>query len=336
MRSERPSCWTSVRLIRASLVVCVFGLICLAVLGFRRVGSEKTAARRPPPCAETPESLLALESSDLAQVDIARMNLLCEQGLPGCEKLDIAEAARTLDRWAERVRRETERHAYRFERNPAEFEHSKGFFQMVMLAVVLAEDCGVHYRQERRIAPEAARMGDGFFAEARDVFLGGLVGSHREGTCSSLPVLEVAVGRRLGYPLKLVTTKGHLFVRWAGAGERFNVEATGNGVNRFPDEYYLRWPYAVTEEERKAEGYLRSLEPAEELAVFLSIRGMCWLEAGREKEAAEAFAEAARRAPGCESYRRMEATLRTRVGPTEPPGPTEAANATENEGRRRL
>ena len=29
------------------------------------------------------------------------------------------------------------------------------------------------------------------------------------GTCSSLPVLQVAVGRRLGYPLKLVTTKGH-------------------------------------------------------------------------------------------------------------------------------
>lgn len=34
------------------------------------------------------------------------------------------------------------------------------------------------------------------------------------------------------YPLKLVTTKGHLFVRWEGTGERSNVEATSHGLNR--------------------------------------------------------------------------------------------------------
>jgi len=32
-----------------------------------------------------------------------------------------------------------------------------------------------------------------------------------------------------GYPLKLVTTKGHLFVRQDGKGECFNLEVTGNG-----------------------------------------------------------------------------------------------------------
>ena len=30
--------------------------------------------------------------------------------------------------------------------------------------------------------------------------------NHRSGTCSSMPVLYIAIGRRLGYPLKLVTT----------------------------------------------------------------------------------------------------------------------------------
>jgi len=307
-----------------------------AVLGWARNPAPEQASASGGKRAETLVALMALSSNDFAQVDIAVMNLLCEQGLPGAEKLDLAEATRTLDEWAERVRKETQRHAYRFERNPAEFEHSKGFFQMVMLAVVLAEDGGVHYRPERRIAPEAARMGDGFFSEARDVFLGGLVGPRREGTCSSLPVLQVAVGRRLGYPLKLVTTKGHLFVRWEGADERFNVEAAGKGVNRFPDEYYLRWPYAVTDEEAKAEGYLRSLEPAEELAVFLSIRGMCWLEAGRDEEAREAFAEAARRAPGCEGYRRMEAMLRERGRPNERGALRKSVNGDGDEGRSAL
>ena len=103
------------------------------------------------------------------------------------------------------------------------------------------------------------------------------------GTCSSLPVLQVAVGRRLGYPLKLVTTKGHLFVRWEDAHERFNIEAAGRGVNRFTDDYYRHWPFELAPAEEVAEGYLKSLTPPEELAVFLSIRGMCLREAGRPR-----------------------------------------------------
>lgn len=214
--------WRRRPLPQAFVAACGVGLAGWAVLGLAPGQGDRPLSADHGVRVESLESLLVIPSNGLAQLDIARMNVLCEQGLPGAEKVDLAEATRTLDQWAERVRRETERHAYRFERNPAEFEHSKAYFRMVMLAVVLAEDCGVHYRRERQIAPEAARMGDGFFSEARDVFLGGLLGPRREGTCSSLPVLQVAVGRRLGYPLKLVTTKGHLFVRWEGGGERFN------------------------------------------------------------------------------------------------------------------
>ena len=87
------------------------------------------------------------------------------------------------------------------------------------------------------------------------------------------------------------------------------MEATGEGVNRFEDAYYRAWPFPVTEEEVQSEGYLKSLTPAEELAVFLSIRGMCLREAGRRAEAAESFAAAARLAPTCRGYRRMLASL---------------------------
>ena len=253
--------------------------------------------------------LLALPVGALEQVDIARMNLVCAQGLPGAEDLDMNGCLTTLDGMAARVRAETWRYHYRFERNPSEFENSEGFYKMVMLAVVLAEDFKVKYASDKMVTAAEARADDGFFADAHDVFLHGLLGERRAGTCSSLPVLQVAVGRRLGYPLKLVTTKGHLFVRWEDALERFNIEAAGNGVNRFKDDYYRHWPLEVSDQEIQAEGYLKSLTPAEELAVFMSIRGMCWRDSQRYVEAAESFQTAAHLAPECQSYRTMLANL---------------------------
>jgi hypothetical protein len=257
--------------------------------------------------------LLSMPQEKLSQADIGRMNLLCAQGLPGTEDLKVETSLAMLDQMGSRVRTETQRHFYRFQRNPGEFESSEGFFRMLMLAVVLAEDFQVHYAPDKIGSAAEARMGDGFFADAHDVFLHGLTGPKRQGTCSSLPVLQVAVGRRLGYPLKLVTTKGHLFVRWEDARERFNIEAAGHGVNRFSDDYYRHWPAEVSDAEVKAEGYLKSLTAAEELAVFLSIRGMCWREAGRYGEAMESFRTAARLSPGCQSYRLLAADLQRRT-----------------------
>ena len=242
------------------------------------------------------------------------MNLLCAEGLAGIDSLNVDGCLALLETMTAQVRGETERHFYRFRTGPEEFQNSEGFFRMVMMGVVLTEDFGVHYAPDKIGTAAEARMDDGFFADAKDVFLQGVTGPGRQGTCSSLPVLQVAVGRRLGYPLKLVTTKGHLFVRWEDNRERFNIETTGQGVNRFGDDYYRRWPLAVTGDEEKTEGYLRSLGPSEELAVFLSIRGMCLRQAGRLPEAAEAFAAATRLAPTCRGYRVLLASLRPDFG----------------------
>ena len=122
--------------------------------------------------------------------------------------------------------------------------------------------------------------------------------------------MYVALGRRLGYPLKLVTTKGHLFIRWESATERFNAEVTNKGLNRFDDNYYKQWPFEATDDEVKADGYLKSLDAREELAVFLSIRGLCLMEAGMRSEAADSFAHAARLSPNVASYHRMASELR--------------------------
>jgi len=254
------------------------------------------------------------------------MNLLCAQDLPGAEGLDCHECLATLDRWARRIESETDKHFYRYKSNPAEFDKSEAYFRMLMMSVVLYEDFGVRYNPERMSTPGTVDRNDHFFADSRDVFLHGMLqagiqsprskvqsqGSPSSltprplslalGTCSSMPVLYVALGRRLGYPLKLAVTKSHLFLRWESPTERFDMEATGKGMNRYDDEHFKRWPFPVTDEEIKADGYLKSLTPVEELAVFLSLRGHCLKEAGRTQDAVSAYSAAARLVPSSRAY----------------------------------
>ena len=166
-------------------------------VGARNDQSKVTA--QPASSMSSLSDLLTLPVGALEQVDVARMNLLCAQGLPGAEDLDVNGCLATLQEMVVRVRSETERYHYRFDRNPAEFENSEGFFKMVIMAVVLAEDFNVKYAPNKMVTAAEAQADDGFFADAHDVFLHGLLGEYRAGTCSSLPVLQVAVGRRLGY-----------------------------------------------------------------------------------------------------------------------------------------
>ena len=178
--------------------------------------------------------------------DLARLNLICAADLPGSEGLDIPAELERLDAWAARVRAETDRDIHNFFKNPAEFEHSEPYYRVLMLVTVLQQDLGVRYNPDRVHEPD--------FTNSKDLFIHGLLQAspgqddaeevpHDGGTCVSLPVLYVAVGRRLGYPLKLATTKEHVFARWDDGHERFNIEATSIGLNTFPDEYYKNWDH---------------------------------------------------------------------------------------------
>ena len=219
----------------------VSGLLVVAVVPFHltKVNPERRFVSL--------DELVKMSPERQAHVPVAQLNLVCAQGLDTGDGPDLNQCQANISLWAKHVQSETERHRYRFIRNPAEFENSEGFFKMLMLAVVLAEDYHVHYDQKRRSTPHVATASDGFFSDPKSVFLHGLLGPERKGTCSSLPLLYVAIGRELGYPLKLATTKAHLFVRWEGDGERFNIEAAGDhGLNRLPDEYYRHWPFEIT------------------------------------------------------------------------------------------
>jgi len=169
----------------------------------------------------TLSELLEMPAEGLADVDIAERNLLCATGLPGTKDLDIPHRLATLDRWAKRVRAETERHVYRAHdpRWAEHYRHSEAYLRAEFLLQVLQQDLGVRY--------DMTSSDDFSFADPRVAFLHGMVPAGGQsvsdtmgGTCASMPVLYVAVGRRLGYPLKLVATDSHVFARWDGLGHQ--------------------------------------------------------------------------------------------------------------------
>jgi hypothetical protein len=229
------------------------------------------------------EKLVQLPDHLLAMVDPIEINLACAEGLPGAEGISRPELCGIVDNWAERVARETARHRICFERDPGNYENSFAYFRMLLLITVLQRDIGVRYN------PALIDCTDWPDHDSRVYFVHGVL----EGSgacCANLPPVFAAVGRRLGYPLRLITTKGHMFIRWDDpGGERFNIECTSRGLAIHPDEYYLSWPRKVSPEEKTLCCHLKSKSPREELAEWMAGRGECFRHNGKMREAAEAF-----------------------------------------------
>ena len=107
------------------------------------------------------QDLVCYSDADIAHRDVAELNLMCAVGLPGSEELDIGFCLRTLDRWAKRVRRDTEKNTWQFDRHPESFNYSWAFVRILNMVTVLQRDLGVHYRQELIDMDDA-----GFFSRA--------------------------------------------------------------------------------------------------------------------------------------------------------------------------
>ncbi len=174
----------------------------------------------------------------------------------------------------------------KFLRQPALADNSEARYCVMMITTVLAEDMGCGYNMD---LVNSGVMNDlttrTFFRNSADLFIHGLLTGKRKGTCSSMPVFVTAIGRRLGFPLKLVGANAHLLVRWEDAKERFNIECAGQGVAFYPDEYYMKWPHPVSQDEVKQGLYLRSLTRAEELGTLLSLRASCLMANARYDDA---------------------------------------------------
>lgn len=80
----------------------------------------------------------------------------------------------------------------------------------------------------------------------------------KEGNCFSMPLLYVAVGQRLGWPLHLVHVPDHSFVRYVDSSfKEQNIEATSGG-GYVSDEKYAE-DFNVSRRGQMSGAYLRSL-----------------------------------------------------------------------------
>ena len=236
------------------------------------------------------EQLVGLSDDQLAALDIALVNLACAADLPGSAGIDQDACATKLDYWAWRVRQYTEPRLPNFRRKRWDYRNSEGYFRALALVTVLQRDLGLRYNPAKIPVDVPLDVADSFIH-------GALFGEG--GTCTSLPVVYAAVGRRLGYPIKLVCTRvkdqpwGHMFARWDDpAGERFNIEGTNHGMGSYPDDQYRTGLFEITPEEEEQGCLLRSKTPRQELANFLCDRAYHSLQDGNRRLGTEAFTHA--------------------------------------------
>ena len=153
-----------------------------------RVRSPASVPKSPDPVKpdtftqpKTLAELLALAPDLLEKVDIARMNLLCAEGLRGSENLNVEQCLDQLDAWTQHVERETKRNFHHFLERPGEFNNSIPYYRLGMLGTILAEDLRVRYNPEHEqrlregaLESRSVDQWNVFFSSSTDVFIHGL------------------------------------------------------------------------------------------------------------------------------------------------------------------
>ncbi len=235
--------------------------------------------------------LVRLPEKELGKLDIALVNLACAASLT--KGIDVSFCLRTLDEWTYRVKSYTERCFQHFQKKPWDYYNSEAYYRALTLVTVLQRDCGLRYNPAKTSPEVPFNVPDSFI-------FGAIQGDG--GTCATMPVIYVSIGRRLGYPLSLVVAKGkganHCFARWDDPlGARFNIEGTNRGLSCPCDDYYRTGLYENTPDLEKKGCFLRSQKPREELAGFLSERFHCLRDQCRTGEAVEAMAWASALVP---------------------------------------
>ena len=218
--------------------------------------------------------------------DIAAVNLACARGLPNAAESEFPEYLKLIDTIADAVRQETQRCWRVFKLKPAQFHNSENVFRIYTMEHVFRARFNIKYDP---IVHKNVERGTWTTIDSTEVFINGILSAKRTGTCSSLPTFAIAVGRRLGYPLKLVLVPNHTLYRWDDGDEVFNLQHTEGGGEVQPDEYFYKWPrtwdetdYAINE---RTKIWLHSMTPMQEVSKFLCNRALLLGEIGRYDEA---------------------------------------------------
>jgi len=257
----------------------------------------------------TMNELVSLSAEELERVDLGRMNLICADAAFGTGQSDMPRLLRTLDEWAEVAKAAEKRYKPSFDRNPARYDNSYAKFRVVNLILTIKEDLKCRYQISLVESGELYMVkSPAFFKNPDDAFISGLLRSRR-GTCSSYAPLIVALGRRLGYPLCLKATNGHLLCCWDDVKESFNVDTNGNGVDTPADEYYFKDRNhrlsGLSRTELERERLMCPLKAVDCMSFFLETVGYCHEANGRLSKAQYYYNLALKYRPGAVNLTRL-------------------------------
>jgi hypothetical protein len=229
--------------------------------------------------------LASMTDAQLARVDPLVMNLIVARGIPALEHLDINRYAKIVDDWATRIDA-ANKSAEPYSKGEPAYLVSREFWMAGGMAVMLAGPAfGIRYTRET-LTP----------GKPEQQFVHGVIDGKR-GTCATMPVLYMAIGHRLGWPIRAVVSRDHMWARWddgvppGRGGKRFNLEATNasskGGEGSFAsltDDEYAAW-LGTPREVIESGSDMSSLTPRQTLGVFLQGRAGYWIERGEPGKA---------------------------------------------------
>jgi len=243
----------------------------------------------------TVAQLMALSDAELEEVDVVEMNIAVAREIPGLEKLDYGHYRRFVDGWTEQFRRwlpDAERGG--FYPTPDKYKNDINFFRLGMLAQFLDQSIGVAYVEEQRQAQiearKTGRKAEIAYTDSGHLLLHGLIDTKR-GTCGTMPVLHVAIGRRLGWPVSLACTGSHFVCRYDDGKVIYNIEATDTGRGGFAegsDQDYVE-KEGISQKAIAVGSDLRRLTASEMLGVFIAARARHFNDTGRSDLAARDY-----------------------------------------------
>ncbi len=219
--------------------------------------------------------MLEMPDEELERVDPVIMNLIVLRGIPDYADTDISRYVRQVNEWADRIRRGLDHALGNGGTSEPAYLHDPDLWRAGGMAVAVAgPSIGITYTAQRLNESDASQL-----------FLPGLI-DDRRGTCSNMPVLYLAIAHRMGWPLKAVVSRDHMWTRWDDGANRFNLEATtatsdgqSGSFLSTPDEEYVRQlgtPRIAIE----CGSDFSSLTARQTLGVYLQTRAGYWAARG--------------------------------------------------------
>lgn len=230
--------------------------------------------------------LVALSDDELEAIDPLVINMIVAKVLPELVDIKFEKYVRIVDTWARRIGDGLAAAEANGAMDPS-YEVDPNIWRAGGMAIAVAgRSIGITYTRDVTLTDHA------------DLFVPGMIET-KEGTCSNMPMLHLAIGWRLGWPLKAVVTRDHMWCRWDDGvpgpddgGSYFNLEATaasneGGGWGGFStptDEQYIK-DFQTPLKAIESGSDMVSLTARQTLGVLLQQRAGYWRAQGKPYQA---------------------------------------------------